>query len=426
MKSARCILLALFAAMASAALAESGKRECRFPEDPSYPGNIFEPPAWPMTDLETYSQGRLGVIKPTYDHFYLFIAYRSLAGLPITQNDMERLRPHDPCWYTDARGFYGYEPTAEDKFQSALSEWQRARAKVGAVPEVPTIDTRSSHPEYSFVEFLNCHADAFRNAATVLDNRLSAYGQSPQVLDWVKAQDNEGLPLDELAQIAAMKKLPDKFRRELTLVVWTRAFVLERWDVLRRFAPRIKHLIPEAGRLVDEMLRGPGGNRRRAFGAMLIARYPGMVGNMSDKITYSVALDEFAQVNVRRSMAQDGERENWWCGFPSSVFWAQMGYGTVMDEPPPKFLSPKSIEALRVERQQLRRTSNATDYLSGLVMAWARTAPRDPRLPEALHMLVRSSRGGCIRQPDSGAMFRHLHTYFPGNRWTKITKVHYQ
>jgi len=738
MKSARYILLALFAAVASAVWAESGKRECRFPEGPSYPGNIFEPPAWPVTDLETYARGRLGVIRPTYDHFYLFIAYRALAGLPNTQEDIERLRPRDPCWYTAARGFYGYEPTAEDKFQSALSEWQSARAKVGALPEVPTIGARSSHPEYNFVEFLNCHADAFRNAATVLDNRLSAYGQSPEVLDWVKAQDqvfancaapsdlpadapasapewlrldrayqkaaahfyakrydetvkefdaiamnadspwreiapylaaravirsattqqppqggpldprklaeaesrlkaildkpikdelrqdvkrllqfvqlrtrpdevlrrlddqltaselpdsigqdvtdywmaytkgegeysplpfaswlsalrqgsdaagaiarwretgalpwliaalqsagpdfpkldglladaekippgspayltvryhlarligdqakairiiddvlelrdgsvgiqdsnafrhiglaraatiaefarfaprtsamsiygipptidsdsvrifNEGLPLDELAQIAAMKKLPDKFRRELTLVVWTRAFVLERWDVLRRFTPRIKRLIPEAGRLVDDMLRGSDGNRRRAFGAMLIARYPGMVGNMSDKITYSVNLDDFARANVRRSMAQDGERENWWCGFPSGVFWAQMGYGTVTDEPPPKLLSPRSIEALRVERQKLRETPNATDYLSGLVMAWARTIPRDPRLPEALHMLVRSSRGGCIRQPDSGAMFRHLHTYFPGNRWTKTTKVHYQ
>jgi hypothetical protein len=257
------------------------------------------------------------------------------------------------------------------------------------------------------------------------ESTMPIYGVSPNIdLDSVSIF-NEGLPLDELVRIFSMKHLPEKFHRELMGVIWTRSFVLKRWDVIRRLAPQVKVLIPESVDLVNDMLKESNKTKRQAIGAMLLARYPGIVGNVTANITYSEKLNEFALPNMHRSMSQDGERKNWWCFFSSDIYWGSNGWETASDISPPKFLSKKSIEALKTERQKLLAIPNATDYLSKIVMNWARATPRDPRLPQALYMLIRSSRGGCIQHPNSRQMFMHLHKYFPNNRWTKITRVYY-
>lgn len=737
MKPIRQLLLTLVFALSGTVLAEGGKRECRFPEGPSHEGNIFEPAPWPAKDLDTYAAGSLGVVRPTLDHFYLFIAYRNFMGLPIRKEDVERLRSHDPCWYTEARGFHGYEPTYEDAFRSALDQWVEQRKRVVEVTPPTTIEPSRTHPPYGYRDFLNCNGDAFRNAAKTLDNRLSRYGHSAEVLDWTRAQDvvfancsaagdlpanapkaaqrwlqldrdyqiaaahfyagrydeavkkfdaiastpdspwrdiapylavrsiiraatintsrrdglhtgdlaeaesrlqailgkpvatgfrgdverllqfvqlrtrpeqvleqlekklaakelpesigqdvtdywlayvkgggswstqpfsrwltvfrsgpdeaetaieewrktgqlpwlvaalqlagpgtpglgdllqdarkiplespayisaryhlarltpnraaairivddalrlpgvssqpqdanafkrigvqratsitefarfaprasamqrygqlpnvdgdsvgilNRGLPVDALVTVLFSKSVPEKWRRELTFVVWTRAFVLNRWDIIEKLGPQLKRQIPQSGDMVDDLLREQDVRARRAIGAMLLARYPGIVGNVTDEITYTEKPDEIARANMRRSMRQDGTRDNWWCGFPNDVYWSSRGGVGAKEEKPASFLSPRAVEALRVERQKLRAIPNATDYLSKLVMDWAKTNPRDPRLPQALHMLVRSSRGGCVYGDNSAEMFRHLHRYFPHNPWTRMTRVHY-
>lgn len=712
-----------------------GERACRFPQSPSYEGNIFEPSTWPVTDLEAFSSGRLGVIRPTYDHFYLFIAHRVLSGLAITPDDVERLRRHDPCWHNKARNYgYNYDPTREEVFQAAQHQWREQRDKITEIPSPGEISgMRMSVGGYQ--EYFNCYADAFRTAAKALEARLAAYGHTPAVLDWVRAQDrvfanckspavmpddappsaprwlhldrdyqqaaalfyagqyddaikrfdaiaatsdspwqeiapylaaralirsaqptppdtyisstllgkaearlknmldknpdspmrkdmerllqyaqlrtdpetvlgvlekrfaaeqlpasigqdvtdfwmayrengeagplppfslwlrtlrgndpapaleqwqksrtlpwlvaalqlaktdtpelavllsaaeqvptespayvtaqyhlarlarddrtalrivdkilnlpatqrsiqdvnafkrigvarattltefaryaprqsamkhhgilpnldddsvdvfNQGLPLDDLVKVHAMKELPDAFRRELSIVIWTRAFVLKRRDLSRQFTPAIKRLLPESAKLIDDMLKAPDEKTRQAVGAMLMARYPGLVGNMTSSITYTEKLDQIALANMHQDFKQESSRNNWWCSFPESLWWARKPPAEIPQEPePPAFLSTQALAALRDERKELRTIVNATDYLSDLVLAWAKKSPRDPRLPQALHMLIRSSRGGCVDANSSGAMFRHLHKYFPTSHWAKITRVHY-
>lgn len=734
MKTLRHVILSISLILAASVHAD-GERACRFPQAPSYEGNIFEPSTWPVTDLEAYSSGRLGVIRPSYDHYYLFIAHRVLSGLAITPDDVERLRRHDPCWYNEARNYgYNYDPTRDEAFQAAQHQWREQRDKITEIPSAGEISgMRMSVGGYQ--EYLNCYADAFRTAAKVLEARLAAYGHPPAVLDWVRAQDrvfvncespaampddappsaprwlhldrdyqqaaalfyagqyddaikrfdaiaatsdspwreiapylaaralirsaqptvqrdyldrdklevaetrlksmldnnpddpmrkdmgrllqyvqlrtqpetvlaaletrfaasrlpesigqdvtdfwmayrssgeidallpfsywlqtlrsdnfatafeqwqksrslpwlvaalqlaktdtpelavllsaaeqvpakspayvtaqyhlarlarddrtalrivdevlnlpamqrsiqdvnafkrigvarattltefaryaprqsamkhygilpnldddsvgffNQGLPLDDLVKVHTMKELPDAFRRELSIVIWTRAFVLKRHDISRQFAPAIKRLLPESAKLIDDMLKAPDEKTRQAVGAILMARYPGLVGNMTSSITYTKKLDQIALANMRRDFKQESNRDNWWCSFSESIWWARKPPAEIPQEPePPTFLSAQALAALRDERKQLRTIPNATDYLSDLVLAWAKKSPRDPRLPQALHMLIRSSRGGCVDASNSGAMFRHLHKYFPTSHWAKITRVHY-
>jgi len=55
---------------------------------------------------------------------------------------------------------------------------------------------------------------------------------------------------------------------------------------------------------------------------------------------------------------------------------------------------------------------------------WLRDHPEDPRLPEALHLAVRSTRWGQGDEQNSSvsrAAFLFLHKHYPNSEWTKKT-----
>lgn len=283
---------------------------------------------------------------------------------------------------------------------------------------------------------------AFARSKTIHDLARFAPRVSPQRVErYAPTVDedstnilNMGLSLDQMFRVLMSDDLPERFEHELTSVVWTRAYVLERWDVLRRIDKRAKAMMPSSYELIDQMLAAGESRERRAIGAMLLAKYPGMVANI-DKSTWYTEDGEsgrlqFSRANMRRSISRDGERENWWCimetEFPGSsrdLSARERGTGGVES----RFQSELDKRTLLEERSRLEKVENATDYLGKIVIDWATDHPRDPRLPQALHMLVRSTRGGCVdgRSGLSKAMFRHLHYYFPENEWTKRTPVYY-
>ena len=60
------------------------------------------------------------------------------------------------------------------------------------------------------------------------------------------------------------------------------------------------------------------------------------------------------------------------------------------------FLTAAQKAAGQVEVQKLRALDTAPEYLVAQVLAWAKRTPGDPRVPEALHLAVRSTRS-CAR-----------------------------
>ena len=81
------------------------------------------------------------------------------------------------------------------------------------------------------------------------------------------------------------------------------------------------------------------------------------------------------------------------------------------------------------ERARLIDLGSAPDYLCRQVIEWARVQPNDPRLPEALHLAVRSTRYGCTDKETgkfSKAAFDLLHKRFPNSEWAQKTKYWYK
>jgi hypothetical protein len=126
---------------------------------------------------------------------------------------------------------------------------------------------------------------------------------------------------------------------------------------------------------------------------------------------------------------QDSYRDNWWCSsyiVPGTAEESReiVQFTAVTTNPPPSFLSPPELERGQKEWTALRALGAAPNYLSKQVIQWANNHPDDPRVPEALHLAVKTTRYGCPDKDSarwSKAAFDLLHRKYPNNPWTKKT-----
>jgi len=88
------------------------------------------------------------------------------------------------------------------------------------------------------------------------------------------------------------------------------------------------------------------------------------------------------------------------------------------------FLSPAEQASAESEWKTLLALNAAPNYIVQQVLQWANQAPGDPRLPEALHLAVKTTRFGCTNQEStrwSKAAFDLLHRRYPNSPWAKKT-----
>jgi hypothetical protein len=128
---------------------------------------------------------------------------------------------------------------------------------------------------------------------------------------------------------------------------------------------------------------------------------------------------------------------SWWCydlgadqehRSYQSAFWSN-ALGTqskpkVALPPAPSWLTPAEREAGEREWRKLSAIGAAPLYFAPAVLDWAKAHPDDPRVPEALHYFVRSTRFGCVDNSIgrySRKAFDLLHRKYPKSEWTKKT-----
>jgi hypothetical protein len=94
----------------------------------------------------------------------------------------------------------------------------------------------------------------------------------------------------------------------------------------------------------------------------------------------------------------------------------------------PLFVEKNQGETASLEWARLVSLGIAPNYLSQFVTEWAKQNPEDPRIPEALHLAVRSTRYGCTDKETgkfSRAAFELLHQRYPKSLWAKKTPYWY-
>jgi hypothetical protein len=236
---------------------------------------------------------------------------------------------------------------------------------------------------------------------------------------------NRRLPLPRLARAAQSQALPLPLHRELAVVAWTRSVLLGDREVGRQMAGVVAELAPEMKQEVLAYSSARSSEDALFAGAFAMLRFPGSQIEVQSGIGRWTALGTI-----------NGLRDNWWCS-PTT----RRGYNTDVSErvgrripmdwiypegnvAPPAFLSEAEESEADREWQLLSTLPPAPNYFSGLVLDWATKHPDDPRIPEALHLVVRATRYGCT-DGDTGkyskAAFDLLHTRYPESEWTKQT-----
>jgi hypothetical protein len=142
---------------------------------------VFTFSVHPEYPLEKFAGGDIGVVRPSYARSYLYVAYRYFNGGTFNPAEQQALVD---LWKDrlENRGTAGEE--------NWIQAWLGARQKVltGTPPTIDVYRRREKPNDYD--SYLNCHEDAFQNAAATLADRLKTLGrENPVLKQWVEAQD---------------------------------------------------------------------------------------------------------------------------------------------------------------------------------------------------------------------------------------------
>lgn len=214
------------------------------------------------------------------------------------------------------------------------------------------------------------------------------------------------LPLSVLKQLAEKKQLLQDIRNNIAWTSWVRAALISDEQAARELAPLVKALSPAKGRFIDAYLAAASPELRKFAAAFLMLRYSSANPNPSWG-----PLSEDAY----------GDSSGWWWGSPPLA---------ASDAPKmaPAFLTAAQKTQCKGELDKLAKVEAAPNYLSKIVIAFAKAHPNDPRVPEALHLAVKSTRYGVSDDETkllSKEAFQILHKKYKGNTWTQNTPYYY-
>jgi hypothetical protein len=231
---------------------------------------------------------------------------------------------------------------------------------------------------------------------------------------------NEQIPLAMLKQAATSKTLVEPLRRDIAQAVWLRAAMLGDTKTADEVVPALKALIPELSSLLDEYLSATTPQAKKSVAIYAWLKFPGLEPVVDIGIGRRTPLNQ-----------QDSYRDNWWCG---AAFNPERGEDEVGVDGPSSFtarytqsllfLSAAEKAAAAREWKTLDAITAAPNYLADQAIKWANASPTDPRVPEALHLAVTTTRYGCSDK-DTGrwskAAFDLLHRKYPNTTWARKT-----
>ena len=231
---------------------------------------------------------------------------------------------------------------------------------------------------------------------------------------------NEQLPLSVLSEAVSSNALAVGPRRDLAQAAWLRAALLGDTRTADEVAAVLAGLVPELAGHLNSYLSTTQPDEKKYSALYAWLKFPGLEPVVDIGVGRETPLNQ-----------QDMLRDNWWCRS-----FVPPPEPEVLEEsrkiieftnaagPPPAFLSPVEIERGAKEWASLKAFGTAPNYIARQVVDWANRKPNDPRVPEALHLAVRTTRYGCTDKDTarwSKAAFDVLHRKYPNNPWTKKT-----
>jgi hypothetical protein len=245
--------------------------------------------------------------------------------------------------------------------------------------------------------------------------RRSPQGHEPEEneinddgLAWFKS----GLSVADMVELARLQSLPKPLRARIAGAAWIRAALLDKPGPGRQAAEVLAELVPALLDATQRYRHAASARERRHF--VLVAA-----------MSYGLSAELTWYYQPVQQVGDDVAAASNWCTFkpdeparwPAGFVWRLPAMPEVGD-----------VAARREELARLAPMKTATGLVGDDVLEWADSHPQDPALPWLLHVVVQSTRGGCL-DPDAGALSRKafalLHKRFPGSQWADNTPYYY-
>jgi hypothetical protein len=236
---------------------------------------------------------------------------------------------------------------------------------------------------------------------------------------------NEHIPISVLREICTKKAFPESIRQELTRAVWVRAILLDDEKIVKEISPILIELAPELKEYVSAYLSEKDKESRKFAAVYTMLKFPGLRPFIDSGMGRMTALDKI-----------DSYRDNWWNSFKPAE--GEAGESVNISIPElfksiypegefnsPSFLTPAQETTMEQEWQKMQGIDTAPNYLCAIVIDRAGKNISDPRVPEALHLAVRSTRYGATDDKTTGfskQAFQLLHKNYPKSEWAGKTK----
>jgi hypothetical protein len=233
------------------------------------------------------------------------------------------------------------------------------------------------------------------------------------------------MPLPMLARLAQSDRLPSNMQRDLALAVFTRAMLLDEIDIANSIAPIVARYFPQYGAGWKAYQGAATPQQKKLEAALLLLRLPAASPWLASGLGYPYQRDRIGLYGPRWWSHEDADDQQ----PPSGQDDAQDNAALCDDcalplqVAAPAFITPQERERARDDGARLRRLPGAPAYLGAIILAWANAQPRDPRVPEALYLVVRATRYGEKNSETSKAAYSLLHDRYRRNPWTSKTPL---
>ena len=263
------------------------------------------------------------------------------------------------------------------------------------------------------------------------DAKLAA---APPVLDEDSATVfNARLPLARLVEAVTSDTLPATVRVQLAAATWVRAVILKDDTAGLTVTPVLSRLAPV---LKDELARytaATDATARHRSAILTILRWP----YLKNYVRLNEIADDTDTPGWPKRGRHDIRTENWWCDANPKTGAARYGEPMLSQVVAlsgaasvewPEWLTPAERATAASQVQTMLKRGSAPQYLGDEAVAWAKAAPKDPAVAEALALTVTATNNGCTNGtvgPISKEAFTLLHQLFPNSTWAKQTKFWY-
>ena len=234
---------------------------------------------------------------------------------------------------------------------------------------------------------------------------------------------NYSIPNAYFARLGATQTFSHELRARLCVTGWVRAVLTAEDELAQQCAAMYVKEMPTKKSLFSRYLAAKTASVRHFEAIDILLRSSGF------SPYFKSGLNRFEDDNE-----VDHFRDNWWVSEEyehsgDSLDEEYMEHYSFMHQRSSRaslhlaFLSPDEQHTESEELTRIRKVGAAPAYLNSETLALAKASPNDPRIPEMLHLAVRSGR--YIDDPaskDAEATFKYLHSHYPKSPWAKKTK----